>query len=180
MSQSFGNQSSVKVLQLLTQYKKLSARPPKELDEFEAKLLQELETKLAVILETKKSSGPPDLSKRQKLRVDANYQVRMESVGEFKKAYIKNISGGGFFIETDNLSAMGTQITLELFLPEEKESLKIKGEVAWTNPKKGTATPQGIGIKFLSLSEPQRLKIQKLVNMSLENELKTLSKEKKK
>ncbi len=173
MSEQFGSNSSVKVLQWLTQYKKLSSKAPGELTSFEAQTLKEVESKLAGILQTKSGEKSEiDTSRRQKLRVSANHTVRLTTAHDVKKAYIKNISGGGLFIETESMSAMGATVSLELYLPDELEPFTLKGVVAWTNPKKAISTPQGFGIRFIDLSEKIRKKIQRLVNLSLEQELK--------
>jgi uncharacterized protein (TIGR02266 family) len=175
MPEDFGESSSIKVLQWLSQYKKLSSKPPGHLSSSEMMLLHDLENKLAHILADRSGKAAPPgqvLEKRKSLRVDANYSVHFQTVGALQKAYISNVSGGGFFIETDKISPIGSKITLEILFPDETTPQTIEAEVSWTNPRKLTATPQGMGVKFCDLPEKLRQKIQKFLNMNLEKLLK--------
>jgi uncharacterized protein (TIGR02266 family) len=182
MTESFGSGSSAKVFQWLTQYKKLSERSPASLSEDEKTQLAELQRKLGALLHKNSSETASQqvIDHRSALRINVEYQVEMMTVGDFQKAYIRNISGGGLFVETANLAPLHTKVKLQLTLPNETQPISISGEISWINPRRTAAVPQGVGVKFLDLSEPHRRKIQKFVNMSLETALKDGGKEKKK
>ena len=55
--------------------------------------------------------------------------------------YIKNISAGGIFIETQSPLFVNQQITITFFLPGAQRPIKIKGKVVRTDPK-------GIAVEF--------------------------------
>ncbi len=178
----FGETSSVKVLQWLTQYKKLSAKAPESLNDLERQLLKELEVKLAGIVAEKLNEqvGTTDIQKRESLRVETELQLRYSSIAELQRSYIKNISGGGVFIQTSKILEIGTKIKLEIVIPHDPEPISVEGEVAWTNPRKLTATPQGMGVKFLNLSNKDYFRIQKQVSNKIEKILKMDSDKSKK
>jgi len=55
--------------------------------------------------------------------------------------YIKDISAGGLFIETDTALFMNQELVITFFLPDARAPIKIKGKVVRTNA-------EGFGIKF--------------------------------
>jgi hypothetical protein len=55
--------------------------------------------------------------------------------------YIKDISAGGLFIETDTALFINQELVITFFLPGAKKPIKIRGKVVRTDPK-------GFGIKF--------------------------------
>ena len=57
------------------------------------------------------------------------------------REFIKDISAGGLYIETDNLLVINQELTITFYLPDAKAPMKIKGKVVRTDSK-------GIGINF--------------------------------
>lgn len=112
------------------------------------------------------------MDKRRTLRVSTRFEAKLETVGALKKAYIKNVSGGGLYIETDQFLAVGTKLSVSLTLPGGTEAEVLECEVAWSNPKRMDELPPGIGVKFLNLSDRTYSKIQKLIESTVETELK--------
>ena len=55
--------------------------------------------------------------------------------------YIKDISAGGLFIETETALFVNQELVITFFLPDAGKPIKIKGKVVRTDPK-------GFGIKF--------------------------------
>ncbi len=55
--------------------------------------------------------------------------------------YIKDISNGGVFIETQTPFTVGQIIKLKFPLPNYKKLVKVTGEIVWSSP-------DGIGVKF--------------------------------
>lgn len=64
-------------------------------------------------------------------------------------AYMPFLHGGGLFIRTNHLFAMGDNIELSVALLSEPEQYIITGKVAWITPKGAQGSkPAGIGIQF--------------------------------
>ncbi len=59
---------------------------------------------------------------------------------------ISNISGGGVFIETSAAFEPGKHVRLEFKFPDEKEPVRVPGQIAWRSP-------EGIGVKFTAVSK---------------------------
>ena len=55
--------------------------------------------------------------------------------------YIKDISAGGLFIETETALFINQELVITFFLPDSRKPIKIRGKVVRTDPK-------GFGIKF--------------------------------
>jgi uncharacterized protein (TIGR02266 family) len=121
--------------------------------------------------EFKKALTPEEhidvLEKRKSFRVESNINVRLGELPGFKNYLIKNISGGGVFIETDEQLPMGTELTLHLELPDHDEALKLKGRVVWINPKDLTHLKKGVGIEFDKLDSAQQESIEQLIYENL-------------
>ena len=161
--------SPLEALQWLQLYKKLVAKRDSGLSPQEQKILADLETKLSGALEPGTKGPPP---RREGLRVTTRFEVAVKDSGEMKRLFIKNISGGGMYIETTHLHPVGKKLELDLALPGSGHIIQTMVEVAWANPKFVGDLPPGMGVKFLNLSEPDRLLIQKLVNQKVEEALK--------
>jgi Tfp pilus assembly protein PilZ len=63
-------------------------------------------------------------------------------------SYILDISRSGAFIETGESFTSGLKIPLQFSSPEDRQPLRLIGEIVWTDPR-------GIGIKFHHLSQDQ-------------------------
>jgi Tfp pilus assembly protein PilZ len=68
--------------------------------------------------------------------------------GQKFSSYILDISRSGAFIETGESFSSGLKILLQFSSPEDRQPLKLIGEIVW-------ADPRGIGIKFHHLSKDQ-------------------------
>jgi uncharacterized protein (TIGR02266 family) len=69
--------------------------------------------------------------------------------------YTLNLSTGGVFLETRNLMAEGTPLTVEFVLPHRNIPINCQASVAWVNhPEliRNPDLPAGMGIQFLDLS----------------------------
>ncbi len=77
------------------------------------------------------------------------------------------VSGGGLFVETYVLPALGQQLTLELSLPGGYE-IDVRGVVVWSRePGAGSVAPgapPGFGARLLEVSAEARQLIQRYVN----------------
>jgi type IV pilus assembly protein PilZ len=166
----FGGQSSVKALDILRQYKKLNEKKLYGLTGPEQTLLTEIEKKLAHLVNTADKNSAAN--HRKNLRVDTKMEVKLETIQDFQKTYIRNISGGGLYIETSMIAKIGDKLDVHLQLPEDKEPFKVSTEVAWVNPRPVGKLPAGIGVKFLDLDSKKATKIQRLLEQAIEKELK--------
>ena len=69
--------------------------------------------------------------------------------------YTVNMSMGGVFIETEDISPPGTEFDVEFMLPDSDTTITSKARVAWTNEPgkpKNVRLPSGMGLQFLDLS----------------------------
>lgn len=76
------------------------------------------------------------------------------------QCFLRDISIGGAYIETEQRIAFGQTITLMLSSPALKRSCAIEGKVVRSDKK-------GIGMKFLKMSNQQKIIIQALVSGSI-------------
>jgi len=60
--------------------------------------------------------------------------------------YIKNISRGGVFIETDAPCLPGDHLAMMFALPNQEEPVKVMGKVV-------RRAPEGVGVRFTSAAE---------------------------
>jgi len=169
MNERFSGGDSVKILQWLSLYKRLSTKATEALTESEKKIIQDLEKKLAYVLEPATEASKTD--QRRALRVRTHLELTITSKDHLQKVYLKNISGGGIYIETKELRPVGTAIGLKMKLPGDDTLFEIQGEVAWANPKNLRDLPMGMGVKFINLTTAQDAKIRRLVRESLEKEI---------
>ena len=100
-------------------------------------------------------------------------------------------SHGATVAETRNIGASGAFILCRAqLLPKEKvkvfimapsrKSLRISGEVAWSNPLSAEedSTSSGVGIKFTSISSSDRQYLSDLIAENCEEKVKRLAEEK--
>ena len=84
--------------------------------------------------------------------------VNYAAQGSVYKDFIKNISAGGVFIETGMPFSVGQEVSLTFPLPDQKEHLKITGEIV-------RLSDQGIGVKFRMVNQDQETLIKALIEM---------------
>jgi Tfp pilus assembly protein PilZ len=90
---------------------------------------------------------------RKSCLINANYQIK----GSDYRNYILDISIGGVFIETTDRMKVGDAITLNFTLPDSSQPFSVSGKIAWSGP-------QGFGVKFDSLRQPQGNAIKSFVD----------------
>jgi uncharacterized protein (TIGR02266 family) len=76
------------------------------------------------------------------------------------------IGGGGIFIETTSPQSIGTDLSLELVLPDDQtQPITARGKVAWirSQEERHVFYP-GMGIQFTDISEDARARIVNMVN----------------
>jgi Tfp pilus assembly protein PilZ len=89
---------------------------------------------------------------RKSCLINANYRIK----GSNFRSYILDISIGGVFIETNERFSVGETVILNFNLPENSQSVSAPGKIAWSGP-------QGFGVKFEGLEQPQGHAIKQFV-----------------
>lgn len=80
---------------------------------------------------------------------------------------ILNLSGGGAFIETGKLRPINSEVVLEFSLPDDDQSIRCIGRVAWLNHPEWSRKPQlpvGFGVQFEDLSADVRTEIEEFIH----------------
>jgi hypothetical protein len=90
--------------------------------------------------------GPIREERRLYPRVPCFLLVDYASQGNFYRAFVRNLSANGAFIESHVPIPTAPDISLVISLPEHENPVKITGEVARSGG-------QGIGVRFHTLAE---------------------------
>ena len=99
-------------------------------------------------------------STRHPLHMEVNY--RHDDTYLFSRTTVSNLSEMGIFIVAADSLPMGSRLTLEFSRSQSFESITVEGEVAWI--KEGSVgNTQGMGIRFINLSEENKQHIQLLI-----------------
>ncbi len=111
-------------------------------------------------------TGPAGRERRQAPRILVNIEVDYGNADNFLFAYIRDISATGIFVRTDTPEPPGTRLNLRFTPTRGGRVLDIEGEVIWINPLRPGAADNinpGMGIRFVDLTDDDRLDLQKLV-----------------
>jgi type IV pilus assembly protein PilZ len=92
---------------------------------------------------------------RKHPRIDVWIEVTFKSSRELVTSYMRNISKGGVFIQTEEPLDLGTVLALTFQLPGQENLIKIKGKVVWYNPAGGIQN-SGMGVQFTEMPEEDR------------------------
>lgn len=75
---------------------------------------------------------------------------------KLRAAQALNINAGGLYVETDRLQPVDTLLTLEINLPTQAATFRVRGRVAWVNHPEWVKTstlPSGMGIQFVEIDD---------------------------
>lgn len=90
--------------------------------------------------------------RRVEPRADVELEVHYRTTQEFTAAYIRDISGGGIFIRTQQPLPLNHEVQIRFTLPGTPRAFAVRGLVVWTNPYPSRSSfPSGMGVKFLNL-----------------------------
>lgn len=116
--------------------------------------LKEVEARLSALISNMSETEKRELLERlekweeSKFEEERTYHRRQTSIyavfsGQdcYFRDYIKDISAGGLFIETDTALFINQELVITFFLPNSQKPIKIKGKVVRTDSK-------GFGIEF--------------------------------
>ena len=127
-----------------------------------------LETLLLVKKSVKEMLQGLDNEQRKYDRIPKKLRVTYKTNETLRKCYLAKISRGGVFVPTRSPLRKREKIDLQIFLPDEKDPLTVFCEVAWSRKEtKVTPTgkyPPGMGLKFLSLSQEGKAKIDRIIH----------------
>jgi uncharacterized protein (TIGR02266 family) len=119
-------------------------------------------------------AAPPSVdaapsSRRRSLRVPARMEVSFEDAKGFERAYLRNISEGGVYIETDKDLAMGHRFDLAMRV--EAETLELRVEVVWinANPSPSSGLARGVGVAWLDLPSEDKRTIKAIIHRALDS-----------
>ena len=89
-------------------------------------------------------------SKRKRIKVE----ITLIGDHNFYVGCAENISAGGVFVATHEPHDIGSEVKLELTLPNLERPIKTKGTVRWVRPyRESNDGPAGIGLAFVGLGE---------------------------
>jgi len=96
--------------------------------------------------------------RRFKKELDVTCSVP-ERAGDVYHSFSKDISGEGICLQVPEIMPEGSQLDLEIKLPD-KRPISVKGEIIWVNEvKRSSAVSERVfnaGIKFLKLSKKDK------------------------
>lgn len=101
---------------------------------------------------------------RRKPRYSASLKVMVftKGLGHFQTERAANISSGGIFICTDHQSEIGEKLHIRIIFSELDAYFDVKTRVAWIC-NNDSSHPQGLGLAFTDLNEPQKQVIDKFL-----------------
>jgi Tfp pilus assembly protein PilZ len=83
-----------------------------------------------------------------------------------ESAFIVNINVLGAYLACDEMPDLGRGAVVRFQPPGTENELELRGQVAWVNPRQQHpvhSLPPGFGLKFVSLSDHARGKIEEIV-----------------
>lgn len=179
VAKEFDEKSSVDRLKLVVLFKKLEAKREKGFTPGEQKLFDELSQKLGSKPELKAKELKIETSTRDD-RIYIHEPLQIHNRRDFQKFFLKNISGGGVYLESNQNYSIGTQIDFEMLWVDKKQNLKFRGEVAWINPKTLGELKPGFGVKFVNPTDQQKQMIKEMINQLLTKATASTGQKKKK
>lgn len=100
---------------------------------------------------------------RRSKRIPRSFQLTFKDQQSLKKSYTGNICDEGLLIKTASPLAKGERFPLQLELPGDPDPVQIGCEVVWSRAETDDPVrrPTGMGVKFVQLSDSDRMRMQK-------------------
>lgn len=89
-------------------------------------------------------------------KIEFRLEVEYIAKGTFYTGFIKSISTEGLFINTTEIAPPGEIIFIDMYLPNYRHKLKLKGKVMRSYEYSVDDVPPGIEVEFLDLKEHLR------------------------
>ena len=112
-----------------------------------------------------RAAAPPNGTQRRdgpRVPLDVLVQVRTDSIEQFKAEHAVNLSMGGMFLRTADVRTVGSEVYFQFTLKDGGPLIEGLGRVVHLSGPSG-GNLGGIGIEFLSVLEPSRSIIRRLV-----------------
>jgi len=88
-------------------------------------------------------------------------------------AFIVNINVLGAYLASDQIPGLANRLTIRFQTAESEHEIEVQGEVSWVNPRQQHpvhSLPPGFGMKFTSLSDDARQRIESIVRAYTERQ----------
>ena len=105
-----------------------------------------------------------------------NLHIEFITERDLYQSYMPFLKQGGLFVRTPEYFELGTEISLDVLLPDSLEKSNVKGVVCWLTPVGAqNGTPPGIGVSFTEDPENVRAQIEKMIARHLNSAEPTLT-----
>ncbi|WP_440875854.1 PilZ domain-containing protein [Thalassotalea sp. PLHSN55] len=105
-----------------------------------------------------------------------NVYLEFVSDKDLYQSFMPFLKQGGLFVRTTEFYELGTEIEMEISLPDALESSKVIGKVCWLTPiGVQNGTPPGLGISFIQDPDNIRNQIEKAIGRFLNSSEPTLT-----
>lgn len=102
--------------------------------------------------------------------------IEFQSEHDLYVSYMPFLKEGGLFIRTVEPYDLGSEIELNVLLPDSLEPSMIKGSVCWITPIGAqNGTPAGIGVSFIDDPDKMRHQIEQVIARQLSSSDPTLT-----
>ena len=96
------------------------------------------------------------------MKLEAKVTLRSQTI--FFVGFSENILEGGIFIATESPPNVGTEIEIEIPLPDGSQTVKVKGIVRW-HRKMANGASSGCGVQFSALSSTEAMLLQNMITL---------------
>jgi uncharacterized protein (TIGR02266 family) len=94
----------------------------------------------------------PGTEARKTKRKPIKIEITLIGDHNFYVGFAENISAGGVFVATHEPHEIGSEVKLELTLPNLEKPIRTKGTVRWVRPyRESNDGPAGVGLAFVDL-----------------------------
>lgn len=103
-------------------------------------------------------------------RANVPFEVRFKKASDSATGNGRNVSIGGFFVETKKLLPEGEVFQAQLFFPKRERKMSVIAEVMWAtsgDPEDPERFPPGMGCKFLDVDERDTPFVQGVIDEAL-------------
>ncbi|NQY64078.1 MAG: PilZ domain-containing protein [Alteromonadaceae bacterium] len=102
--------------------------------------------------------------------------LEFESERDLYQSYMPFLKQGGIFVKTAEQFDLGSEVLLDILLPDALESSEVRGSICWLTPIGAqNGTPAGVGISFTEDPDNVRNQIEKAIGRLLNCSDPTLS-----
>lgn len=111
-----------------------------------------------------------DKIRRDEVRYEADFKVRMPTVEKLHEFMTRDISAGGIFLRTKRTVEIGTVVQVLVIHPETEQEFGLGGEVVRLHNDE-SGNPNGLGIKFTGLDDKTTADLRQFVVSGVPDDL---------